>query len=100
MELLGNAGREPDFDSPLPERDVNGAPIDGRAGTGTPPFISKPDQFGKRHPFAILWSTKHDVYGGVVVKSTGINSFLTRGLVDNTDIYIIMYSALFGKLLD
>jgi alkaline phosphatase len=98
-ELLGNAAKEIDFDSPLPERDANGAPVDGVAGTATPPFISQPDQFGNRFPFAILWSTKSDVYGGVVVRSTGINSFLTRGLVDNTDIYRIMYSALFGKVL-
>lgn len=100
MELIGNEGKEIDFDTPLPATDRNGAPIDGRDGTGTPPFISKPDQFGNRFPFGIHWSTKSDAYGSVVVRSTGINSFLTRGLIDNTDIYRIMYATLFGKQLD
>ncbi len=100
MEVLGNGGKEIDLESPLPESDANGAPIDGKTGTRTPPFVSQPDQFGNRFPFAVLWSTKSDAYGGVVVRSTGINSFLTNGLVDNTDIYVIMYSALFGKVLE
>jgi alkaline phosphatase len=100
MEVVGNGGRDIDFETSLPEKDRNGAPIDGRSGTATHPFISQPDQFGNRFPFGILWSTRSDTYGGVVVRSTGTNSFLTKGLVDNTDIYRIMYSALFGKLID
>ncbi len=34
----------------LPERDKNGAPIDGAEGTGSAPFLSQPDRAGVRHP--------------------------------------------------
>ena len=73
--------------------------MDGEEGTGTKPFISAPDKNGNKLPFAICWSSNDDVYGSVVVKAEGLNSELVRGNLDNTDIYKIMYAALFGKII-
>lgn len=85
---------------PLPERDANGSPIDGREGTGTLPFISAPDKNGNRFPFAISWSCFGDVSGGVVARAHGLYSDKMNGKIDNTDIYRFMYLGLFGKWLD
>ncbi len=83
----------------LPERDRNGAPLDGQAGTGTTAWLSAPDRAGMRHPFAIAWSTLTDVSGGILVRGVGRNAELISqaGTMDNVDIYRIMYRTLFGR---
>lgn len=84
-------------DESVPASETNGAPLDGVAGRETPPFLSAPDQRGKRWPFAIAWSTYHDVSGGILVRAAGKNAHKVYGVIDNTDVYAIMYETLFGK---
>ncbi len=86
--------------NPLPEKDNNGSPIDGKEGTGTLPFVSKPDKDGKSFPFGIVWSCFGDVTGSVIARAHGLNSDRMQGKIDNTDIYRIMYLTLFGVWLE
>jgi len=76
-------------------------PLDGVDGAGTAPFVSAPDRAGNRFPFAIAWATRHDMAGGIVVRAKGLNAerVTQLGVVDNTDIYRIMYYTLFDKWL-
>ncbi len=86
--------------NPLPEKDNNGSPIDGKEGAGTLPFVSKPDKDGKSFPFGIVWSCFGDVTGSVIARAHGLNSDRMQGKIDNTDIYRIMYLTLFGVWLE
>ena len=81
----------------LPERDVNGAPMDGQEGTGTAPFIAAPDRNGNAWPFAITWAARDDVTGGILVRAEGLNAHLVRGNIDNTEIPALMRLTLFGR---
>ncbi|MEA5579639.1 alkaline phosphatase [Anabaena sp. UHCC 0451] len=99
LELVGATEKDFPFDKPLPEKGKNGAPWDGREGTGSLPFISAPDKHGRRFPFAISWSGFGDNAGGIIAKAHGFNAGLLHGTVDNTDIYRLMYRTLFGKEL-
>jgi alkaline phosphatase len=100
MEIYGFLEKDMPRDNPLPEKSKNGAPQDGINGTGTLPFLTGQDQNGNRFPFAVAWSTSDDVYGSVVAKAEGLNAELMNGKIDNTDIYRIMYTTLFGKFLE
>ncbi|MDH3496437.1 MAG: alkaline phosphatase [Gemmatimonadota bacterium] len=84
-------------DTPLPARDPNGAPLDGVEGTGTVPFVAPPDTAGRRWPFAIAWASGGDASGGILVRAIGRGADRVRGTMDNTDIYRVMYLALFGR---
>ncbi len=84
-------------DRSVPAAENNGAPLDGVAGRETPPFLSAPDQRGKRWSFAIAWSSYRDVSGGILVRAAGKNAHKVHGVIDNTEIYAIMYETLFGK---
>jgi alkaline phosphatase len=91
--------RDPDSlvaETPIPPTTRNGGALDGREGTGTPPFMSQPDQFGNRWPFGIAWASFDDNLGGIVAKAHGLNANLLPTNVDNTDIYRMMYATLFG----
>lgn len=83
----------------LPERDRNGAPLDGQAGTSTTAWLSAPDRNGVRHPFAIAWSTLADVSGSILVRGVGLNAeqISQAGTMDNVDVYRIMFRTLFGR---
>jgi alkaline phosphatase len=85
-----------EFDKPLPARQENGAPIDGPDGTGSLPFIAKPDKAGQELRFGICWASEEDLAGAVIAKAHGLNAELLPNNVDNTDIYKIMYATLFG----
>ena len=85
---------------PVPERTGAGAPLDGVNGTGSPPFMARPDKEGNRWPFAIGWVTSDDVTGGILVRAVGLNAEMVHGLVDATDIYRIMYRTLFERSPD
>ncbi|MGD8307290.1 MAG: alkaline phosphatase [Ignavibacteria bacterium] len=100
MEMHGWLGKNYDPYEPLNETCKNGAPQDGRNGTGTRPFMSAKDKYGHQFPFAISWSCYGDVSGSVVAKAEGLNAELMKGKIDNTDIYRIMYATLFGKWLE
>ena len=80
----------------LPDRDRNGAPIDGVAGTGSAPFTAQPDRFGNRLPFAVYWPSLSDVAGGVIVRAQGYNSEQVKGSMDNTEVAELMRYTLFG----
>ncbi len=84
-------------DTPLPARDPNGAPLDGVDGTGTVSFLSPPDLMGRQWPFAISWASEGDASGGILVRAIGWGADRVRGTMDNTDIYRVMYLALFGR---
>lgn len=78
-------------ETPLPERDKNGAPLDGRAGTSSLPFQSAGINFG------ISWATGDDVAGGILVRAAGngAEAVSQMGVVDNTDVYKLLRLALF-----
>jgi alkaline phosphatase len=97
LNRLANADRSIDSSSPLPERDPDGARLEGANGPGSAPFIGKPDEAGRRHPFAVAWATRSDVTGGVIARASGKNSDLVRGSIDNTRVYRIVYETLFGR---
>lgn len=89
-----------DKNNALPLTDHNGAPMDGVNGTGTLPFISKPDKQGRTFPFGIVWASFGDLTGSVVARAHGLNADKMNGKIDNTDIYRMMYLTLFGNWLD
>jgi alkaline phosphatase len=99
LTVLGRIGNPSKIQvgQPLPVRDENGAPIDGQDGTGSVPFLAKPDRFGEALPFAIAWATLQDDAGGVLARAAGDGSERVRGAFDNTDVYRVLYTALFGK---
>ncbi|MEJ2501725.1 MAG: alkaline phosphatase [Gemmatimonadota bacterium] len=84
---------------PLAERTGNGAPLDGANGSGTPPFIARPDAAGRSLPFGIAWAAEADLMGGNVVRAHGLNADLLPASVHNTDIYRLLYATLFGVWL-
>jgi len=99
LEVYGFLEKDMPRDKPLPEKSKNGAPLDGINGTATLPFLTGKDKNGRNFPFAVAWSTTDDVFGSVVAKAEGLNAHLMNGKIDNTDIYRIMYTTLFGKWL-
>jgi alkaline phosphatase len=83
--------------TPLPATTRNGAPLDGRDGTATLPFLAGPDQYGNRMPFGIAWTGFEDGAGGILARAEGINAEALRsGSCDNSDIYRLIYLTLFG----
>ena len=92
------APRGTPLDEPLPERDPNGAPIDGINGSGGEPFISQPDAYGNRHPFGIAWPTTYDMPGSVVAKASGYGSDRMGSTLDNTEPYQLIRSVLFEEV--
>jgi len=99
MEVYGFLEKDMKRDKPLPDKSKNGAPLDGKNGTKSKPFLTKEDNYGNRFPFAVAWSTTDDVYGSVIAKAKGLNAELIRGKIDNTEIYKIMYATLLGTIL-
>ncbi|MFN9974483.1 MAG: alkaline phosphatase [Phycisphaerae bacterium] len=95
MQVVSDDGL--DADSPVPARDSeNGAPLDGRDGTGTLPFMAKPDARGRSLPFAIAWARGGDVSGNaVLVRATGYRaSDLVKGTLDNVGVHRVMREVL------
>ncbi len=81
----------------LPERDANGAPIDGVDGAGTAPFIAAPDRDGRRLPFLVSWAARDDVSGAILVRAEGMLADRVRGSMDNTEVTHLMRRVLFGN---
>jgi alkaline phosphatase len=75
-------------------------PVDGIDGAGTEPFLAAPDRYGNRWEFVVQW-LRDDVSGHTVARAKGLNAekVTELGIVDSTDIYRIMYYALFGEWL-
>jgi alkaline phosphatase len=97
LQAIGSTEQWLKRDEPVPERDLNGAPMDGSRGTATEPFLSAPDRAGNRWPFAIAWATLRDASGGILVRAAGMNADLVSGTLDSTDVYAVMYRTLFGR---
>jgi len=100
MQITGAEIKIEDENTPLPANDKNGAPIDGREGTATPPFVSAPDKNGNKFLFGLSWAGFADVTGSIVARAHGLNAELMHGKIDNTFIYKLKYLTLFGKLLE
>jgi alkaline phosphatase len=97
MQLLGTASADyVRAGVALPPHDGNGAAIDGRDGTASPPFVAPPDRAGRSWPFAVAWATYHDGTGGILLRAAGLGADEVRGTMDNTDVYRVMYRTLFG----
>lgn len=100
LEVSGYEVAKLDPNEPLPTTDKNGAPMDGREGTGTLPFMTAPDKHGNSFSFGIVWASYSDLTGSVVARAHGLNSERMKGKIDNTDIYRYMYLSLFGVWLE
>jgi len=87
------------FYRPLDLITSNGAPLDGFEGTGSLPFIAKPDRFGNQLAFGIAWAGYEDMLGGIVARAHGLNAQLLPATVDNTDVFRLLYATLFGRRL-
>jgi alkaline phosphatase len=78
--------------------------IDGVEGRESRLFLSAPDQFGKSLQFGIIWPGTGDYHGGMISRAAGLNAELLNSMFsarfENIDIYRMMYTMLFGKLLD
>lgn len=95
MQMVADDDLDPA--SPVPARDdENGAPLDGRDGTGTLPFMAKPDAQGVSLPFAIAWARGGDVSGNaVLVRAAGYRANeLVRGSLDNVGVHRVMRTVL------
>jgi alkaline phosphatase len=99
MNIVGFRNPE-QLETPLPSTGRNGAPIDGRDGTGTLPFLAAPDRYGTQMGFGIAWGGFGDYGGGVVARAHGLNAERLPNSVDNEVIYRMMYLTLFGKWLE
>ncbi|MBE9212791.1 alkaline phosphatase [Plectonema cf. radiosum LEGE 06105] len=75
------------------------APLDGRNGRTTEPFISAPNEDGEQFPFGIGYAGTPDFEGSIVAKTYGLNAEQLPPTVDNTGIYEIMYETLFDTEL-
>jgi len=96
MRLVGLQLRdETPTPATMPARDDGGSPIDGVNGTGTAPFMSAPDQFGKSLPFYVTWATADDCSGGILVRFAGMGADKISANVDNTEIAEIIRRTLF-----
>ncbi len=78
--------------------------IDGVEGRQSQLFLSEPDQFGKRMQFGIIWPGTGDYHGGIISRAAGLNAELLANTFsarfDNIDVYRMMYTSLFGRLLN
>lgn len=82
---------------PLPHSVLNGAPLDGRNGSGSLPFVAKVDSFGTEHSFGIVWATLDDMPGSAVLKAHGNGAADLPVNIDNTEVFLILHKALFGE---
>lgn len=100
LEVLGEPESVFPREQSIPEKDKHGFTLDGVEGSMSKPFISKPDKNGNTFPFVITWSSTYDVVGANLIRGMGLNSFLIKGNMDNTDVYKVMYATLFGEILE
>lgn len=71
-------------------------------GRASAPFESAPGAGGATFPFMICWSTDGDLGSGVIAKAHGLNAdeLLPVSGMDNTDVYRMLYSTLFGEEIE
>ena len=73
-----------------------GGILHGVAGPKRAAFEPAPDARGETHFYGIAWTGYSDVAGGILVRGAGLNSDMITPLMDNTDVYRVMYQTLFG----
>ncbi len=95
MDVLGFVPTPERMVLAMAGRDLNGAPYS--VDPEGKPFLSQPDKAGRRHPFVLVWGTKHDSSGGILVRAIGKNAAKVTGSFDNTGIYTLMRETLFGN---
>lgn len=64
---------------------------------GDASFMAQPDRRGVQHTINVGWVSRHDVHGGIVVRGAGKQAQLIRGTMDNTKIFTVLKSSLFGN---
>ena len=74
-----------------------GGVLKGQQGALGEVFLAAPNAQGERPPFAIAFASGSDVAGGQLVRAAGFNSELVEPLMDNTEMYSMMYRTLFGR---
>jgi alkaline phosphatase len=94
MDVIGLGNTPEAIAAALVGHDLNGAPY-GLDLNGKP-FLAEPDRFGQRLRFVVSWGTQHDSSGGILVRAAGAGAEAVRGTMDNTSIYRVMRSVLFG----
>ncbi|MEM7697719.1 MAG: alkaline phosphatase [Verrucomicrobiota bacterium] len=85
----------PESLDPLPKVTNRGAPLDGRGGTATAPFLSAPDANGQHHRFGIAWISSDDSYGSVVARAEGPGAKHLPLNLDNTGVFHFLRRVLF-----
>ena len=73
-----------------------GGILHGVQGAFGDAFETAPDANGVTHHYGIAWTGYSDVAGGILVRGAGFNTELIKPLMDNTDVYSVMYQTLFG----
>jgi alkaline phosphatase len=96
MNGIPMRGKDAKVPATLPAVTDVGSPIDGVAGTGSAPFMARPDRFGKSLPFFISWAHSDDVSGGILVRAEGFNAENVKGTFSNTDVAELMRETLFA----
>lgn len=92
------SGREaPGEGAPVAHTTAGGGILKGVEGYLGNVFMSAPDAAGLRHPFGIAFIGSNDVSGGILVRAAGFNADRVQPLMDNTDVYALMYETLFGR---
>jgi len=75
--------------------------VRGQYGPEAALFIAPGDEGGVALPFAIGFvADGGDVSGGILVRGAGFNRDLITPLMDNTDVYKVMHTTLFGTSFD
>ncbi|MEM6973259.1 MAG: alkaline phosphatase [Pseudomonadota bacterium] len=74
-----------------------GGILKGKQGAFGEVFMAKPDAQGVSLPFAIAFTGYSDVAGGILVRAAGLNHDRVEPLMDNSDIYGLMHTTLFGE---
>jgi alkaline phosphatase len=77
-----------------------GGLLHGQEGPFGNAFLTAPDANGVQHPFAIGWIGYNDVAGGILVRTAGFNHDLVEPLMDNTEVYTLMYRTMFDVAID
>lgn len=71
---------------------------------GTLMFLSEADEFAQKMEFGINWAGSGDYTGGMISRASGLNAGLLNSVFsarfDNIDVYRMMYTTLFGQLLN
>jgi alkaline phosphatase len=82
----------------VPATTDGGGIVMGQQGHFGDAFMSAPDANGVSHPFALGFIGYDDVAGGILVRAAGINADRVEPLMDNTEVYRLMYETMFGPI--